>query len=207
MSTSPAPAACSKTCGHVHGVAERHARCFGTRAVARDRNLACVDADARGQSDAETALDVVVHRVERGLHLERGANRPDSIVFVRRWDTEQADDRIADELLDAAAVALDDRAHRDEVAGQQLGQRLRIDGLGHGGRVDEIGEQDSDGLALADRIHTRSVPPAGGSNRRLTRNDQPDLTRVDATLRRVACGSRLGRLRAAVHLFDMSDHE
>ena len=48
-----------------------------------------------------------VQRRESLLHLDAGADRPESVVFVGDRQAEDGHDRIADELLHAATVALD----------------------------------------------------------------------------------------------------
>ncbi len=57
-------------------------------------------------------------------------------------------DRVADELLDRAAVASDELAACVEVAGQELANLLRVAGLRERGEADEVGEQDRDEAAL-----------------------------------------------------------
>ena len=57
-------------------------------------------------------------------------------------------DRVADELLDRAAVALDHRARSFEVAGQELARLLGVAALGERREADEVGEQHRDEPAL-----------------------------------------------------------
>jgi hypothetical protein len=52
---------------------------------------------------------------------------------VRERHAEHGHDRVADELLDRTAVALDDRSHAVEVAGKQRPQRLRVGRLAERG--------------------------------------------------------------------------
>ena len=58
---------------------------------------------------------------------------------------------VADELLDRAAVALDDLARQLEVACQQLADVLRVAVLGERREADEVGEQDRDEPPFSDR--------------------------------------------------------
>jgi len=61
---------------------------------------------------------------------------------------EDGHDRVADELLDHAAVALDDPLHLLEVAGEQASQRLRVGRLAERRRPRDVAEQNRDGLSL-----------------------------------------------------------
>ena len=56
--------------------------------------------------------------------------------------------RVADELLDDAAVALDDRLHALEVAREQRAERLRVDRLAERRRADDVAEEHGYDLAL-----------------------------------------------------------
>ena len=74
---------------------------------------------------ADASLDAELG--ERVAHLDRRAHRPQRVVLVHDRDAEDGHHRVADELLDRAAVALDDRPHPLEVAGEQRPQRLRVE--------------------------------------------------------------------------------
>ena len=68
-------------------------------------------------------------------HLGRRAHCAQRVVLVQRRHAEDGHHGIADELLDRAAVALDDLPHRFEVAGEQRAQPLGIDRLPERGRA------------------------------------------------------------------------
>jgi hypothetical protein len=118
-------------CSHVDRIA-RHE----SLALAADHDLAGVDADAR--------LQPVLG--DRGAHLRGGARRAQRIVLVRDGDPEHRHHRVADELLDPAAVALDDRAQVVEVALHSRAQRLWVCRLAECRRAHEIGEHHSHDL-------------------------------------------------------------
>jgi hypothetical protein len=63
---------------------------------------------------------------------------------VRDRRTPDRHDRVADELLDRAAVAADDVGGELEVPRQRLADLLRVALLGEGGEADQVGEQDRD---------------------------------------------------------------
>ena len=63
--------------------------------------------------DADPSLQAELG--QRVAHLRRGANRSQRVVLVHRRHAEDRHHRVADELLDCAAVALDDRLHSLEV--------------------------------------------------------------------------------------------
>jgi hypothetical protein len=65
---------------------------------------------------------------------------------------EDGHDRVADELLHRAAVALDDRLRRLEVARHHVAQALRVDALAERRRAGDVAEEDGHDLPhLADR--------------------------------------------------------
>ena len=88
------------------------------------------------------------HRVDQ---VERGAHGALGIVLARDRRAPHGHDRVADELLDRAAVALDDLAREVEVARQGLAHVLRVAVLGEGREADQVGEQDRDETPLGDR--------------------------------------------------------
>ena len=90
-------------------------------------HLAGVHADPGGQPDAPRTLELVVEGGECLAHLDRGPDRAQGVVLVQHRDAEDGHDRVADVLLDDAAMTLDDLAHRTEVARQQVPVRLRIE--------------------------------------------------------------------------------
>ena len=69
------------------------------------------------------------------------------------WHAEDRHDRVADELLDRASVALDDRLHLVEVAAEERAQGLRVGRLAERGRADDVAEENR---------HDLSVLPSGG---------------------------------------------
>src|SRR5205823_4557932 len=84
---------------------------------------------------------------ERFTKLGRGAHRAQRIVLVHRGNAEDGHHGVADELLDRAAVALDDFFRDLEVAGHHPPQALGIDLLPERGRAGDIAEENGDGLA------------------------------------------------------------
>ena len=178
----------------VHEVARDHAL---VRRADRDRGLAGQDAGPGLDRRAEGA-----HRVDE---LEAGPDGPLGVVLVRGGRAPDRHDRVADELLDRPAVALDDVAGELEVAAQELAGLLRVAALGERREADEVGEQDADtsrrsatgggperrsrraGVAgagragdgarrAAGRTRRRSLPRAR-SRRRSSGNPRPALTR------------------------------
>ena len=95
--------------------------------------------------DADPAVDAELR--ERVPHLHRGPARAQRVVLVRRRHPEHGHHRVADELLDRAAVPLDDRLHPLEVARQQSAQRLRIRPLAQRRRTGDVAEEHRDDLA------------------------------------------------------------
>jgi hypothetical protein len=72
---------------------------------------------------------------------------------VQRRHAEHRHHRVADELLDRAAVPLERRLHSVEVARHHLPERLGIESLAELRRADDVGEDDRHDLPrLARRV-------------------------------------------------------
>ena len=100
---------------------------------------------------------------ERFPHLDRCPHRPQCVVLVHDRHTEDGHHGVADELLDRAAVMLDDRLHPLEVACEQRAHPLGVERLSERGRPGEVAEQDGDGLALLVRSPVRRFGAALGA--------------------------------------------
>jgi hypothetical protein len=128
----------------VDGVAGNE-RGVGRGAAGHD--LAGVHADPHLDRDAAVAFELLVQRGELLAHVRRGADRPQGVVFVQLRDAEYGHHRVPDVLLDRAAVALDRRAHRLEVAGLHVAEGLGVQPLAHRGRARDVAEDHRHGLA------------------------------------------------------------
>ena len=73
---------------------------------------------------------------------ERCSHSPLGVILVSRRRSPDGHHRVADELLDRAAVALDDLACLGEVAAQQLACLFGITILGQCREADEVSEED-----------------------------------------------------------------
>ena len=135
--------------GGVHRVAGHAA---DVRGLGADEHLAGVHADPAGESDAVVAFELVVEVLERGAHVGGGADGAQRVVLVELRDAEDGHHRVADELLDRAAVAFERRTHRVEVARHDLAHRLGVEPLAQLGRARHVAEDDRDGLADLGRL-------------------------------------------------------
>ncbi len=124
---------------NVHGVARDEA--LPGRRIARD-DLPRVHAGSNGEPHAPVALELVVQHGLRPLHPGGRPHGPQGVVFVELRKAEHGHDRVADELLDHAAVPLQLRPHCVEVARHHLAQGLGVELLAHRRRALEIGEDD-----------------------------------------------------------------
>ena len=84
-------------------------------------DLAGVDARAQPDAHAVVAEHVPLMASSAVLQLAGGADRAQGIVLVDGRHAEDGHDRVADELLDRAAVSLDDLASGGEVARRASG--------------------------------------------------------------------------------------
>ena len=128
--------------GGVDDVAGDHPLAFGAD---RDRRLSREDTGAGAQAlDA----DLVTQGRNGRDQVERGADGALGVVFGGDRGSPHGHHRVADELLDGAAVQLDQSAAGVEVAGEQFTGFLRVALLGGGGEADEVGEENGDQAAL-----------------------------------------------------------
>ncbi len=102
--------------------------------------------DHLAAADADPPLDAELGQGQ--LHLRRRLERAHGIVLVHGRQPEDRHHGVADELLDDAAVALDDRLHPLEVAREQGAKRLRVERLAERRRADDVAEQHGHDLAL-----------------------------------------------------------
>ena len=99
-------------------------------------------------------------QVGEGLaHLGRRAHGAQRVVLVDGGDPEDGHDRVADVLLDGAAVPLDHRGHSLEVASHQRADRLGVERLAERRRVDDVREQHGHRLP-GQTGHVPSLGPA-----------------------------------------------
>ena len=125
------------TSGGVHAIA--HHQRLG-RVVAR-RDLARDHAGARPQPGR---ADFLAEHADLVHQLQSRTYRPLRVVLARHRRAPDRHHRVADELLDGAAVTLDDRACGLEVAPQELANVLGVAGLGEARVADHVDEQDRD---------------------------------------------------------------
>jgi hypothetical protein len=125
-------------CRRVDDVAGRHRLPRFGPCVDGDERLAGVDPDAH--------VDTLVQRP-----LSNREGRPDGalrVVLVRDRRAEDRHRRVADELLDGPAIALELLADARVVAAELVGDVLRVELLRASGEADEVREQDGDDLPL-----------------------------------------------------------
>ena len=111
-----------------------------------DDHLARVDAGARRDPDPVLAGELSVDTLESVAHRRRRTHRAEGVVLVDGRHSEHCDDRVADELLDRAAVPLESRLHGVEVAPHHATQRLGVEPLAQRRRADDVGEHHGDDL-------------------------------------------------------------
>ena len=129
--------------GDVHGVTRREPL-LGAR-------------DHLAAADADPPLDAELGQGQ--LHLRRRLQRAHGIVLVHGRQPEDRHHGVADELLDDAAVALDDRLHPLEVAREQRAERLRVERLAERRRADDVAEEHGHDLPLLapPPVHSRAA--------------------------------------------------
>jgi hypothetical protein len=90
-------------------------------------------------------------------HPPRGADGADGVVLVHGGHAEDGHDRVADELLDRAALGLDLGCQRREEVPHQVAELLRVERFRPPRRADDVREEDGDELQhLLRRLRGRS---------------------------------------------------
>ena len=155
-----------------------------------DDHLAGVDAGAGGDPDAVLAAELVVEPVERVADLGRRANGAERIVLVHDRHAEDGHDRVADELLDGAAVPLEHALHGVEVPPHHAAQELGVEPLAERGRLGDVCEEDGDDLPRLGRdASAREARAAAGAEPCVASFSRPQAGQVmRASLRRAGRG-------------------
>jgi hypothetical protein len=112
----------------------------------------------------------------RGDQIKRCPHGAFGVVLLRHRRPPHRHDGVTDEFLDRAAIALDQRPRRLEIARQQFARLLRIATLGGGREADQVGEQHRHESALSRRLDYRR-----GGHRR------PSQRRAALVAERLAC--------------------
>jgi hypothetical protein len=107
---------------------------------ARD-DLARVHAHAQLEPRPVVAFELLVEPAQTPAQLPRGAHRAQRVVLMHGRHAEDGHHRVADELLDGAAVPLDDRLGGLEVARHHAPEALRVDPLAERRRPAHVAEQ------------------------------------------------------------------
>ena len=80
-------------------------------------DLSGIDPDPDLEANGECAGELLVQRAEAGEHVLGGSSGPEGVVLVCDGHPEHGHHLVPDELLDRAAVPLDDLSHPLEEAG------------------------------------------------------------------------------------------
>ena len=172
----------------------------GIDEVARDHALVRrAERDCRfaGQ-DAGAGADAGAERLDRGDDVECRTDCSFGVVLARDRRAPHGHDRVADELLDRAAVAADHLAGKLEVARQELAGLLCVAALGQRREADEVGEQDRDEAAFRDRgVRGAGVCRRSAPMRRWRRRRRSACRTRRRTSPRRGAASRIGGSRPA----------
>ena len=141
--------------GRVDDVAGDHRVALAGLRSERDERLAGVD----GGADLQLLADRVADR-------ERRPHRALGVVLVRDRRAEDGHHRVADELLDRAAVPLELGAELRVVGGERRADVLRVEPFGAARRAHEVGEEDRHDLPLFARGRARPARARRRTSRR-----------------------------------------
>ena len=127
-----------------------------------------VETDERlSRRDPDPQLEILLER--ELADRERGADGALGIVLVRGRCSEERHDRVADELLHGAAVALELCPDALVVRAEECLDVFGIHRLGACGEADEVAEDDRDDLALAPRVGHQAILARSASPRSMKR--------------------------------------
>ena len=110
-------------------------------------HLAGVEPNSQLKRDPVVLRELVVQENERVSELGSGSKGAERVIFVRGRHTEDAHHRIADELLDRAAVTLEAPSRHLKVACHHATERLGVEPLTEHCRSGHVREKHSDDLA------------------------------------------------------------
>ena len=150
---SPASRRAAQSARRVDGVADhRVLEAALAPDVARER-LAEVEPDADLHRRSARRRPARVELVEGEHHVERRVHRAVRVVALAERRAPLRHDRVADELVERAAVAEHALHHLGEVLGEQLGHRVRVHRLRERGEPADVGEEHGHGALVAAELH------------------------------------------------------
>ena len=109
--------------------------------IARDHGP-CRDARADREPHVPSLAEVGVRGVDHASHVPRRADGAQGVVLVRSGEAEDGHDRVADELLDVAAVTTHGGPCRPVVVAHHAMERFGVDPMRQVRGAGEIDEQD-----------------------------------------------------------------
>jgi hypothetical protein len=127
--------------GHVHRITRDQ------RLAGPDHDLAGVHTDPARHPHGPGRVEVAAELDQGRAHLLGGAHRPERVVLVQVGQPEDGHHRVADELLDGAAVPLDSLAHPCVVGRHHAAQHLRVEPVAERRRAHEVAEEHRHGPA------------------------------------------------------------
>jgi hypothetical protein len=95
---------------------------------------------------AVITLEICVQADQGIPEVVCSADGAEGVILMHLRHAEDRHCRIADELLQRAAVALDDRANGVEIASYDAAQDLRVERGSEAGGIDDVGKENRDGL-------------------------------------------------------------
>ena len=129
--------------GGIHRIAERGVADAAFAAEIADDRLAVMQADA-GAADHRPVEVAVAELTGEIQHFQGRREGIPAVIGPGDRCAPEGDDRVADELVDGAAVVEDDVAHAVEIGVEERGGLLRRDDMAEAGESLDIGEQGVD---------------------------------------------------------------
>ncbi len=137
-----------ETSGPVDDLAHHHHVTPGPVVHLAHHDVAGVDSHPHLERDAVTVLQLLVEVVQPIVHGKRRSHGPVGVVLAGSVHAEHRHHRVADELLDDAALVLDATRPNSEILCDDRAHVFRIELTREHGEVDQVGEQDGHLFAL-----------------------------------------------------------
>ncbi len=137
-----------ETSGAVDDLANDHDITTGAVVHGAHHDVAGVDSHPHLERDAVTVLQLLVEVVQPIVHGKRRSHGPVGVVLAGSVHAEHRHHRVADELLDDAALVLDAACPNSEILCDDRAHVFRIELTREHGEVDQVGEQDGHLFAL-----------------------------------------------------------
>src|ERR1700682_799134 len=138
-----------QTRGKVDCISDRRVSKTRARSDIADDDVAGVNPDPHRHWRGTLGSEPARQSGEAILHVHRCLQRVFGVLLIRQRRAPERHDAVADVLVDRSTVTVDHRAHRVEILAQHCDDGTRLQLLGHGREVRQVGKQQGQLALLA----------------------------------------------------------